>query len=71
MNILEVCPSIRLCRVLESVRLGRSVTEGPFPKIKQNVLDARSKLQGVGGNITLEAGKNMQDGAMRMEKWDA
>jgi hypothetical protein len=32
MNILEVCPIIRLCRVLGSVRLGRSVTERPFPK---------------------------------------
>jgi hypothetical protein len=38
MNILEVnfkekvCPIIRLCRVLGSVRLGRSVTEGTFPK---------------------------------------
>jgi hypothetical protein len=35
MNILEVCPIIRLCRVLGSVRLGRSVTEGPFPKNKK------------------------------------
>jgi hypothetical protein len=32
MNILEVCPIIRLCRVLGSVRLGCSVNEGPFPK---------------------------------------
>jgi hypothetical protein len=31
MNILEVCPLIQLRRVLGSVRLGRSVTEGPFP----------------------------------------
>jgi hypothetical protein len=35
MNILEVCPIIRLCRVLGSVRLGRSVTEGPFPNKKK------------------------------------
>jgi hypothetical protein len=30
-NILEVCPSILLCRVLGSVRLRHSVTEGHFP----------------------------------------
>jgi hypothetical protein len=37
MNILEVCPSIRLCRVLGSVRLGRYITEGPFPIKKTSV----------------------------------
>jgi hypothetical protein len=31
LHILEVCPSIRLCRVLGSMQLGRFVTEGPFP----------------------------------------
>jgi hypothetical protein len=31
MNILEVCHIIRLCRVLGSVRLGRTATEEIFP----------------------------------------
>jgi hypothetical protein len=35
----EVCPVIRLCRVLGSVRLGRSVTEGPFPKKQKTTIN--------------------------------
>jgi hypothetical protein len=42
--LIELHPFIQLCRVLGSVRLGRSVSEGPFPKKRTGFFTTRQTI---------------------------